>query len=127
MILIVDRHDLTPYLLAHQCKVTRNVAEGANAMVTIGNDRIQDVLGYRVAFLAVFADLTPDELGWLEYDVLKRGLRDHMVTFEDFGVMRTTLMHSSPNFESTIETWHKDRNYRKGATCSFIELRNNRA
>jgi len=126
MILIVDNHVLTPLLLAHQCKVTRSVAEGENAGNTIGNDRIRDVLGYRVAFQAVFCDLTPEQLAWLEYTVLRRGLGEHRVTFEDMGIMRTTLMHSSPNFESTIVTVHNDVNFRKGATCSFIELNNRR-
>jgi len=123
MILVVNGHDLTPFLLAHECKMSRSVAEGENAGVTIGNDRIRDVLGYRVSFQAVFAELTPQKLEWLEYTVLRRGLTDLRVTFEDMGRMRTTLMHSSPNFESTIITVEGKR---KGVTCSFIELNNRR-
>ena len=120
-ILTIDGHDLIPYLVANSCKVSRSVAEGENAMNTMGNDRLRDVLGFRCSIQAVFAPLTKSEIAWLEHTVLRRGMYDHNVYFDDFGIMRTAIMHGSPNFEITITTLEGKR---KGAVCSFIDLYN---
>ena len=117
----VDGKNLTPFLLGGKCIVTRNVAEGINGVTTSNNDRIRDVIGYRCSTLLVFGKLPKDIMSWLEYDVLKRGLYEHTVIFDDHGRERTALMHPSPNSSWTAETIN---GLRSDGQTSFIDMFN---